>query len=375
MVLSSFEPGGTERQMSELIRRLDPDRFRVHAVCFRRTGAWLARVEAAAAEVAEFPLRSFKSPSSIPALLRLAVWMRRREIAVVQACDFYANVFALPAAALARIAVRIGSRRDVLIPGRTTAQMTAQRLAYHAAHRVVANSNAAAVQLEAEGVSGDRVSVIANGIDLSLFSNPPRLGGGRVVSTVANLRPEKGHDVLLRAAATVLQRLPDVRFRIIGDGPTRPALIDLAAALGISSSVEFLGHREDVPALLAETDVFAFPSRTEAFPNGLIEAMAAGLPVVTSAVGGMLELVEDGRNGLLVPAGDDAALADRIIALLTDAGTARQLGHAARATIEARYSFDRMVASFEQMYVAELTRRCAVRALPRTHVEPPAMTR
>ena len=373
IVLSSFEPGGTERQMSELIRRLDPDRFRVHAVCFRRTGAWLARVEAAASEVADFPLRSFKSPSSIPTLLRFAGWLRSREIAVLHACDFYANVFALPAAALARVAVRIGSRRDLIIPGRTTAQMTAQRLAYHAAHRVVANSTAAAAQLRAEGVSADRVTVIPNGIDLALFpSRARRDAPRRVVSTVANLRPEKGHDVLLRAAATVLQRLPDVRFRIIGDGPTRPALIDLASRLGIASSIEFLGHREDVAALLAETDVYAFPSRTEAFPNGLIEAMAAGLPVVTSAVGGMLELVEDGRNGLLVPPDDDSALASRIITLLTDAATARQLGEAARATIESRYSFDRMIASFEQLYMSELTRRRTLYASPAQAAPPPA---
>jgi glycosyltransferase involved in cell wall biosynthesis len=368
-VLSSFEPGGTERQMSELIRRLDPERFRVHAVCFRRTGAWLARVEAAASEVADFPLRSFKSPTSLPTLVRLATWLRRREIAVLHACDFYANVFAVPAAVLARVPVRIGSRRDLIIPGRTPAQMTAQRLSYRAAHRVVANSTAAAAQLRAEGVPTDRIVVIANGIDLTRFSGGGRVDRGKTVATVANLRPEKGHDVLLRAAARVLQRLPDVRFRIIGDGPTRPALIELASALGISKSIEFLGHREDVPALLAESDVYAFPSRTEAFPNGLIEAMAAGLPVVASAVGGMLELVEDGRNGRLVAAGDDAALATRILELLTDAPTARQFGEAARATIASRYSFDRMVASFDHLYVSELTRRCAAWGLPQTRVD------
>lgn len=253
--------------------------------------------------------------------------------------------------------------------------MAAQRLSYHAAHRVVANSTAAAAQLRTEGVSPDRVVVIPNGIDLSLFTQRDRQGTHRIVATVANLRPEKGHDVLLRAAARVLRRIPDARFRIIGDGPTRPALIELASALGISKSIEFLGHREDVPALLAQTDVYAFPSRTEAFPNGLIEAMAAGLPVVASAIGGMLELVEDGRNGVLVPPGDDTALANRLEELLTHEAAARQLGDAARTTIESRYSFDRMIASFEQLYISELTRRCAACAIPRTHVESPPLTR
>jgi glycosyltransferase involved in cell wall biosynthesis len=354
VILSSFEPGGTERQMTELIRRLDRDRFRVHAVCFRRTGAWLPRVEAAAYEVADFPLRSFKSAASIPPLLRFVAWLRRRKIAVVHACDLYANIFALPGAALARVPVRIGSRRELAPPDKTRAHLTAQRLAYRFAHRVVANSTAAAARIASEGVPDARISVIPNGIDLSAFTPAPARDRRRIVATVANLRQEKGHDVLLRAAAIVLQQVPDARFRIIGDGPMRGALLDLAAALGVAPAVEFLGHREDVASLLAASDLYAFPSRTEAFPNGLIEGMAAALPVIASGVGGMLELVEHQRNGLLVPPDDEAALARAILDLMGDETTAAMLAQTARQTIESRYSFERMVAAFEQLYLSEL---------------------
>src|ERR1044071_3288152 len=114
IVLSSFDPGGTERQMSELIRRLDRRRFQVHAVCFRRTGAWLRRVEAAAYEGADFPLRSFKCPTTLLTMGRFVRWLRSRRIAIVHACDLYANIFALPAATLARVPVRIGSRRELI---------------------------------------------------------------------------------------------------------------------------------------------------------------------------------------------------------------------------------------------------------------------
>src|SRR3954451_16912082 len=113
IVVTSFEPGETERQMSELIRRLNPQQFRVHVGCFRKIGAWLPRVEAVAAEVVEFPLRSFKSPTSVGTLWDFASWLRAREIAVVQTCDLYANVLALPGAALAQVPVRIGSRREI----------------------------------------------------------------------------------------------------------------------------------------------------------------------------------------------------------------------------------------------------------------------
>jgi glycosyltransferase involved in cell wall biosynthesis len=364
VVLSGFEAGGTERQMTELIRRLDRRRFRVHVVCFRRRGPWLRRVETSAYEVVDFPTHSFKSPAAAKALIAFVRWLHRRRIAVVHTCDLPANVFALTGAALARVPVRIGSRRELTPPDKTRVHLTAQRLAYRAAHRIVANSAAAATCLAADGVDESRIVVIPNGVDLSAFPARARDAGdaatrarthdGPVVCTVANLRPEKGHDVLLHAAAIVLKRMPHARFRLVGDGPLRQPLGELAASLRIAHAVEFLGHREDVPALLVDSDVCAFPSRTEAFPNGLIEGMAAGLPVVASAVGGILELVDEGRNGLLVPVDDPAALAAGILRLLDDRPTGARLGESARATIESRYSFDRMVASFQELYLSEL---------------------
>src|SRR5918912_2763173 len=98
--------------------------------------------------------------------------------------------------------------------------------------------------------------------------------------TVANLRREKAHEVLIDAAATLLPRYPDLRFRFVGGGARTEELTSLVRTRGLADRIEFLGHREDVPALLAESDIYVLPSRSEAFPNGIIEAMAAGLPVV-----------------------------------------------------------------------------------------------
>jgi glycosyltransferase involved in cell wall biosynthesis len=174
---------------------------------------------------------------------------------------------------------------------------------------------------------------------------------------VANLRGEKGHDVLLDAAALVGRTLPGVRFQLVGDGPMQATLAARAEALGIRHVVDFLGHREDVPHLLQQSDLFVLPSRTEAFPNGLLEAMAAGLPVIASDVGGIPELVEHDRNGVLVPVGDAAALADAILRLARDPERAATLGAMARQTIEGRYSFQRMVAAFESLYLDALKQR------------------
>jgi L-malate glycosyltransferase len=364
VVLSSFVPGGTERQMSELICRLDQRRFKVHPVCFRREGLWLPKVEAAAGLPWEFPLRSFRKPSVLALALRFARWCREHRIALVQTCDIYANIFALPAAALARVPVRIGSRRGIVNPAGTPGLLGLQRAAYTFAHRIVANSEAAAACLAGEGVRASKIRRIANGLDLDMFVPPRPTAQRRVITTVANLRRGKGHDVLLRAAARVIARVPDVQLQLIGDGPLRPDLERLAADLGIAERVRFLGHRDDVPARLAESDLFAFPSFMEASPNGVIEAMAARLPVVATNVGGIPEMIDDGRNGLLVPAGDDEALAAALLGLIRAPEHAAALAEAARRTVEVRYSFERMVNEFEALYIEELTGRPAGAALP-----------
>ncbi len=353
--ITSFSPGGTERQMTELIERLDRSRFDVHVVCFHRTGAWLPRVEACAPVVA-FPIRGFARPATLARVAAFARWCRDQRIAVVQACDLYANTFALPAAAMAGVAVRIGSRRE-LNPDKTRSQIAVQRQAYRCAHVVVANSSAAATQLESEGVTRDRIRVISNGIALEQFGAPRACRNEiRTLITVANLRQEKAHEVLLDALARLAPKHPRLRLHIVGDGPRRRELEALASDRGIGDRVQFLGHREDIPFLLTTADAFVLPSRSEAFPNGVMEAMAAGLPVVACAVGGLLDLVESGRTGLLVKPDAPAAMACAIEELLAFPERAAAIGAAAREQIQRRYSFDRMVASFEQLYLSRLGR-------------------
>ena len=370
LVLNSFDPGGTEYQMSELMRGIDPRLFTVHAACLADRGALRSRVNAAGLSVTAFPIHSLRSAHTVKQLARFARWCRHRRIQVVHACDFYANVFALPAAALARVPVRIGSRRDVLVHERTAAQQLMQRLAYQTGHRVVANSRAAAERLIEEGVPDWKVVTIANGVDLARYhvddasGRPPQgKSSRRVITTVAHLRPGKGHDVLLKAAARVVRQIPDVRFRIIGDGPCRGSLERQAAALRVSAHVDFLGHRDDVPTLLRASDVFAFPSLMEASPNAVIEAMAAGLPIVATRVGGIPEVVEHERDGLLVPPANDRDFAAALLRVIEHPDLASRIAEAARKTVETRFSFERMASEFQHLYFDELRARVAPEAL------------
>ena len=339
--------------MSELIRRLDRTRFDVHVACFQKEGAWLADVEACA-PVTAFPIRGFAHAATLARAAAFARWCRARRIAVLQTCDLYANTFALPAAMVAGVPVRIASRRE-LNPDKTPGKIALQRHAYRCAHAIVANSPAAARQLDSEGLPAQRVHVIPNGVSVERFNGRAFSGRPiRTILTVANLRPEKAHEVLLAAAARLRSRHPHIQFLIVGDGPRAAELQALAATLGVQRQVTFLGHREDVPALLARADAFVLPSRSEAFPNGAIEAMAAGLPVIASRVGGLLDLIEDGRNGLLVSPDDPEALAAAVESLIVSPARAEALGASAREEVARRYSFDRMMRAFEDLYTSQL---------------------
>jgi len=354
--MTSFIPGGTERQMTELVRRLDAGRGTVHVACFHARGAWFGRIAERAASITEFPIEGFRRLDTFTELRRFAAWCRQNQLAIVHTADLYANIFGLPGAALAGVPVRIGNRREIN-PNKTVGQIATQRAAYAVAHKVVANSRAAADRLLAERVSARKIVVVPNGLDIGLFSPRAPRARLRTVIVVANLRAEKGHDVLIDAAPEVTRQFPDVRFEFVGAGPELERLRARARAAGVGDAIAFLGHREDVGARLDAADIFVLPSRSDAFPNAVLEAMAAGLPVVASSVGGICELVDDGRNGLLVPPDDASALADRICRLMSDAPWAASLGEAARRDAEATYSFDRMVDGFERTYLSELARR------------------
>jgi glycosyltransferase involved in cell wall biosynthesis len=152
--------------------------------------------------------------------------------------------------------------------------------------------------------------VVPLGVDLDRFRGGRRVLEGRVVGNVARLAEQKGHRDLIEAARVVLDRHPDVRFVVAGEGELRAELEQLAEPLG--DRFQLLGHRGNVPDLLASFDVFAFPSRFEGLCLAVIEAQAAGVPVVASPVGGIRETVVEGSTGWLVPPRDPAALAERI---------------------------------------------------------------
>lgn len=198
-----------------------------------------------------------------------------------------------------------------------------------------------------------RTHVVPLGIELDRFlAVDHRPADGPVVGNVARLSEQKGHRYLLEAVPLVLERHPSARFALVGDGELRGELEALAESLGVAGHVEFLGRRDDVPELLATFDVFALPSLFEGLCLAVIEAQAAGVPVVATPVGGIRETVVDGETGLLVPPRDAAALAAAIVRLLDGPEEAARLAASARTRV-GRFSVERMVEATLSLYAGQ----------------------
>jgi glycosyltransferase involved in cell wall biosynthesis len=229
------------------------------------------------------------------------------------------------------------------------------RLLARAVSRYAAVSNDVAAELaERFRWPAGKIDVVYNAVRLERFGAPApaglreELGGaGRpLVLTCARLDEQKGHDVLLRAAAG----LPGVAFAFAGEGPLRSGLEALADDLGLADRVAFLGRRDDVPALLAACDVFALPSLYEGSSLAVLEAMAARRAVVSSAIGGTEELIEDGRSGLLVPPGDVDGLRAALARVVEDESLRARLAGRARERVERDFTPRAMVGSNERIY-------------------------
>jgi glycosyltransferase involved in cell wall biosynthesis len=171
-----------------------------------------------------------------------------------------------------------------------------------------------------------------------------------IVGTVGRLHEQKGHLYLLQAAALIHQAYPQVRFRIIGDGPLRESLEARASALGVNGVVEFLGARNDVPAQLRQFDLFVLPSLWEGLPYVLLEAMTAGLPIVTTGVDGVGEMITDGREGIVVPSRNAHALAAAVIDLMENGARRADLGVKGAQAVKERFSLEAMIEQTLDVY-------------------------
>ena len=296
---------------------------------------------------------------SLPALLLYAMVLAPRCHLIVAQNPFIAGLIAVVAGLVARRPVLIsvhGYLFTVSYP-----QFMLRRAVCLAARAVRANSLAVAKMLESWGVPRSKIHVVGDRVDVDMFS--PRVDGSkvrrrhgleghRVVLYVGSLTRIKGVDLLLRALRLVAEEVPDVKLVILGDGPLRGRLMELARELGVEDRVVFAGQvpHEEVPGYMAASDLLAHPSLSESLGRALLEAQASGRPVVAFKVGGVREAVRDGWTGILVEPGDYRGMAEAIARLLLDEGLRSWMGVEARRFVEERFEFWRQELELARLY-------------------------
>lgn len=363
-LVDSFNTGGSERQAVQLVRLLhESGRYRVHVACLNSEGVLADEARRnSSSEVQEYRLSSFYDGNMARQLKRFAHFLKEQEIQIVQTHDFYTNIFGMLGSRIAGTPVRLGFRGETT-GIRTGMQKRIERLSYRLAHAVVANSGAVKDQLIREGVPGQKIEIIYNGVtvdtmrELSTIERNcilSRLGlpvDRPLVTLVANMRlPVKDHPTFLRAARRIKTRFPSAAFVLAGDGPLTGEIKALTEELGLAADVFFTGTCTDVARLLAVSKIGVLSSRAEGFSNAMLEYMAASLPAVVTDVGGAREAITEGQSGYIVAPGDDAAMADRIVELLRDPESARRIGEAGRDAVEQGFSCSVRLARTEEFY-------------------------
>jgi len=351
--------GGGEVQLLALLRGLLAAGVRPCVVC--AAGSALERetrdLEGVDVIPVDFTLRC------LPSLITL-LSDRLRDGQIIQGTGYLTNLIARLVGSRARMpvvntvhVVPGAARLDGEAPAVSALRMALDRLTRRYVTRFVAVSQAVGAGLVADKVAASRITVIPNGVDvaqlrLAALAAPPATlrEAGAHVGFVGRLERIKGVEYFLLAAAILAADHPDVRFVVAGKGSREGELRALAADLGIAGRIEFLGHVDSVQSLLAVLDVVVVPSLSEALGLTAIEALALGVPVVASRVGGLPEVVVDGVTGLLVDPADEAALARAIALILDDPPLARSLAEAGARRVEERFPVERMVDGYLRLY-------------------------
>jgi sugar transferase (PEP-CTERM/EpsH1 system associated) len=369
-IVLGLNVGGLERVVLKLLTHTDRTRYAPVVCVLDEPGVLAPQLESIG-----IPLRMIpRGPRLNPRLpMDLESWLHQEDARIVHTHNASPHLYGALAARLARLRLHArhfprivhtkhgrndpGSRRKVLV----------NRIASSLTDRVVAVSNDVAnLALELEHVRPDKVMTILNGVDTEEYrpgADPAaareRLGiptAGFHVGCVARLAAVKDHRTLLDALAILRARRPDVHLTLIGDGPERRALEEHVSRIGLGSAVTFAGEQGDIASLLPAFDVFALSSRSEGISLTLLEAAAAGLPIVATAVGGNAEVVDDGETGLLVPPHEPARFAEAIEVIARREDRA-EMGTRGREKVKRRFSVEQMARAYDDLYAELLDMR------------------
>jgi L-malate glycosyltransferase len=349
-------PGGTERQLTELARSLDPSRFEVHVGCFKE-GIRADELHRHGIPILRLPITSFKEPSAFSGVRQLISYLRKHKIRLVHTFDYPLNCFGIPVARAARVPVILSSQRADrrLIP---RSYLTVLRVTDRLVSGIVVNSQAVwSEMVGTEHVPPSLLHLCYNGIDTDRFYSegrrrvPALADASLVIGVVCVLRPEKDVATLIEASARVaVDQGRNFRLVIVGSGPELGRLENLAQELRVSDHCVFQPAVSDVATWLRSIDIFVLPSVSEALSNSLMEAMACGCACIASRTGGNPELIRDEETGLLFEPGDSRDLAEKLCRVFDDAGLRSRLARAGTRAIRDGFSLAASVKRMQEIY-------------------------
>jgi glycosyltransferase involved in cell wall biosynthesis len=346
LVIGQLTYGGAEGQLYELARGLQPP-WKPIVYCLSGAGdPYAAKLEAAGITVRMMPAAGALDPTRV---IRLALAMRRDRVRLAHAFLFIASAYTYLATYIAPGTRFIASARNCK-PESSRIRRKIMCRAFGAADAVIANSAEMSrfASLYYDSPS-ERSYVVYNGVDTARFG-PHRGSDALEIGTIGRIEPQKNFDGFLDAAAAVHRQRPDARFRIVGQGSERGRLEARVAGMGLGGVVRFVGTTDDVAGVLAELDQFWLTSNWEGTPNVVLEAMAAGVPVIATRAGGIPEVVSDSCSGILVEAGDMDAVAAASLRLAADHSMQERMAAAARTAAAERFSLAAMVDATTDVY-------------------------
>jgi glycosyltransferase involved in cell wall biosynthesis len=352
--ITDLDAGGAERALVQIVTRLNRRRFEPFVFCLSGEGE-LSHVLRDAG-VAVVCLGAQKR-HGLSVVWQLSRRLAKLKPALLQTFLYHANIVGRVAGKAARIPVIVSGIR--VAEKRSGFRLWLDRATgWMVARHVCVSEDVAAFSAARGRLPVSKICVIPNGIDaakvaeaapadLTQFGIP---AGSRTLLFVGRLDPQKGPFVLMAAVRELCPRHADLQALIVGDGPLRNTLQAWVAKENLASRVHFAGRRNDVPSLLRAADLFVLPSLWEGLPNVVLEAMAAGTPIVASRVEGISDLLVDDRTGLIVPPNSAGDLAEAIDRLLADQEHARKMGYSAQHFVRERFTWDHVIAQYEQLY-------------------------
>lgn len=341
--------GGAENQLAALIRGLDRSRVEPLLCTLRGTEVDLTNL---GCTLFDARFTSFAAADIVRRVRDLRAFLREQRVHVVHAYFQDAVILAYLASVGWSHLLRVASFRDLGF-WRTPGKVLQLRMVYPRYHGFLANARCIAEYAHLEfGIPEERIQLIYNGVNPAPASRESRTAADPLtVGLVATLdRAVKRVDLFVRAASLVSQARPDVRFVVVGDGPLRPGLVQLASALGLDGRMAFLGQLVEPAREIARFDIGVLTSDSEGLSNAILEYMAAGVPTVARRVGGNPEAVIDGETGLLVNDASPAALAAAILRLLREPALRARLGRRAREVAGTSFTMDRQAREHEAYY-------------------------